>query len=86
MSAIRSAVALLMLMAILPIASCTNDEIARRDDLNVLLERHHHYKQVKLMLEQDFTTKRELPQEDFYLFGMGYRTKYLYKDGTLSKV
>jgi len=41
------------------------------------------YEQQLLMLRSEFRTADNVPEVDFFLFGMGNRTKWLYKDGKL---
>lgn len=50
-----------------------------------LLQRHEEYIKIKNLLQSEFPARRNLPEVKFYLFGMGPRTKLIYKDGALKE-
>ncbi|MFH1068357.1 MAG: hypothetical protein V1794_01945 [Candidatus Glassbacteria bacterium] len=85
MLSLRYLIAIPAIASIFPALSCGTGA-GGGDRLKSLLERHERYKNAKALLAKNCPTTREMPDARFFLFGMGHRTKYLYKDGALTQI
>ncbi len=55
----------------------------KNDEMRKLVENVYAYRTELTKFRHDYKYQRNLPNSNFYLFGMGNRQKFLYREGTL---